>query len=183
MEQQIKELLARVVHPETQQSIVESGVLESVTAREDKIVVVLCFQKARDPFAVRIKNLTEKILADAKNVKTMQEALALSGVKADTLRRVTFSSPAYISKVPSSEPAISGAAAALEEGAFSAPIKGNGGVYFLQVIKKKNGVAKFDAAAEQSTLENVATRNINSNTIMNELYRKGDIKDNRYRFF
>ena len=65
MEQQIRKLLSQVVHPETQQSITESGVLESVTAREDKIVVVLCFQKARDPFAVRIKNLTEKILADA----------------------------------------------------------------------------------------------------------------------
>ena len=125
----------------------------------------------------------EKILADAKNVKTMQEALALSGVKADTLRRVTFSSPAYISKVPSSEPAVSGAAATLEQGVLSAPIKGNGGVYFLQVIKKNNGVAKFDATAEQNTLEAAATRNINSNTILNELYRKGEIKDNRYIFF
>ena len=65
MEQEIRKLLSQIVHPETQQSITESGVLESVTAREDKIVVVLCFQKARDPFAVRIKNLTEKILADA----------------------------------------------------------------------------------------------------------------------
>ena len=65
MEQEIRKLLSQIVHPETQQSIVESGVLESVTAREDKIVVVLCFAKARDPFAVRIKNLTEKIIADA----------------------------------------------------------------------------------------------------------------------
>ena len=109
--------------------------------------------------------------------------LALNGVKSDTLRRVNFASPAYVSKVPASEPALSGAAATLEEGVLSAPIKGNGGIYFLQVIKKNNGVAKFDAAAEQKTLEATATRNINSNSIINELYRQGDIQDNRYIFF
>ncbi len=125
----------------------------------------------------------EKILANVKGVKTMQEALALNGVKADTLRRVSFSSPAYVSKVPASEPALSGAAATLEEGTLSAPIKGNGGIYFIQVVKKSNGVAKFDAATEQKTLEATATRNINSNTILNELYRQGNIEDNRYLFF
>ena len=125
----------------------------------------------------------DKILADVKGVKTMQEALALNGVKSDTLRRVSFSSPTYVSKVPASEPALSGAAATLEEGTLSAPIKGNGGIYFIQVLKKNNGVAKYDAAAEQKTLEATATRNINSNTILNELYLQGDIEDNRYLFF
>ena len=65
MEQQIKQLLAQVVHPETQQNIVESGVVDSIVCREDKITVVLCFVKARDPFAVRIKNLVESILQKA----------------------------------------------------------------------------------------------------------------------
>ena len=65
MEEQIKKLLSAVVHPETEQNIVQSGVLQSVTAREDKITVVLCFPKARDPFAVRIKNIVEKMLRDA----------------------------------------------------------------------------------------------------------------------
>ena len=125
----------------------------------------------------------EKILAEAKKVTTMEEALALNGVKNDVLRRVTFSSPAYVSKTPASEPAVSGAVAGLEEGAFSAPIKGNGGIYFLQVVKKGNGVSTFDAAAEQKTLVNAATRNINGQTILNELYRKGNVEDNRYLFF
>ena len=65
MEQQIRKLLSAIVHPETQQDIVASGVVEQVTAREDKITVVLCFQKARDPFAVRIRNLVEKTLQEA----------------------------------------------------------------------------------------------------------------------
>ena len=116
-------------------------------------------------------------------MKTMSEALALQGVKADTLRRVNFASPAYISKVPASEPIISGAVAGLEAGTLSAPIKGNGGIYFVEVIKKNNGAAKFDAAAEQKTLEAAATRYINSNSIINELYRKGQVEDFRYLFF
>ncbi|MBE6204420.1 MAG: Mrp/NBP35 family ATP-binding protein [Rikenellaceae bacterium] len=65
MEQQIRKLLSAISHPETQQDIVSSGVVEQITAREDKITVVLCFPKARDPFAVRIRNLVEKTLQDA----------------------------------------------------------------------------------------------------------------------
>ena len=125
----------------------------------------------------------DKILADAKGVKSMEEALALAGAKADTLRRVNFSSAAYVSKVPASEPVVSGAAAGLEEGEFSGAIKGNGGIYYLQVIKKNAGAAKYDAEAEQATLKAAATRNINASSIVNELYRKGNIEDNRYLFF
>ena len=125
----------------------------------------------------------DKILADAKGVKSMEEALALAGAKADTLRRVNFSSAAYVSKVPASEPVVSGAAAGLEEGEFSGAIKGNGGIYYLQVIKKNAGAAKYDAEAEQATLKSAATRNINASSIVNELYRKGNIEDNRYLFF
>ena len=125
----------------------------------------------------------DRIIADAKHVQSMQDALALSGVKADTLRRVNFASPAYVSKVPASEPALSGAVATLAEGTLSAPIKGNGVVYFVQVIKKNNGVAKYDAATEQKTLEATAARNINANSILSELYRKSSIEDNRYLFF
>ena len=138
-----------------------------------------------DMFRIQALNdkKAEKILADVKNVSSMEEALALAGVKTDTLRRVSFSSPVYASKVPSSEVSLSGAVSNLEEGEFSAPVKGNGGIYFLQVIKKSNGVAKFDAASEQQTLETTATRNINGNTILNELYRKGEVVDNRYIFF
>ena len=138
-----------------------------------------------DMFRIQAANdkKAAKIMADAKKVKSMDEALALAGAKSDTLRRVTFNAPAYVSKVPASEAIISGAAASLEEGAFSGPIKGNGAVYFLQVIKKNNGVATFNAETEQKNLESAAVRNINSNTLINELYLKGEVKDSRYRFF
>ena len=130
-----------------------------------------------------VSEVADMIIADAKKVSTMEEALALEGVKADTLRRVTFSSSAYVSKAFSSEAVISGAASGLEEGELSAPIKGNSGVYFVQVVKKNNGISTFDAAAEQRNLESAAARYVNSNTILNELYLKGDIEDNRYLLF
>ena len=125
----------------------------------------------------------ELILADAKKVTTMDEARALNGAQSGTLPRVSFSSAAFISKSASNEAAVSGAAASLEEGELSAPIKGNNGIYFVQVVKKNNGTATFNAEGEQKTLEAAAIRNINGNTIINELYRKGEVVDNRYLFF
>jgi len=125
----------------------------------------------------------EKILADAQNVKSIQEALAINGAKADTLRRVNFNSPAYLSKVPASEAAISGAAASLEPGTFSGPIKGNSAIYFIEVIKANKGTSKFDEAKEKETLINTLSRNINGNRLLQELYTKGDVVDNRYLFF
>ncbi len=64
MQEKVKSVLKGIIHPETQQNIVESGVVEQVTAREDKITVVLCFPKSRDPFAVRIKSLVEQMLKE-----------------------------------------------------------------------------------------------------------------------
>ena len=76
------------------------------------VVTVADIQKAgyrpvdqfTDLFRVQAVNdkKAEKIIADTKKVSTMEEALAIAGVKADTLRRVTFSSAAYASKVSSS---------------------------------------------------------------------------------
>lgn len=125
----------------------------------------------------------EQILSNVKNVKNMKEALALQNVKADTLRRVTFSSPAYLSKVPSSEAVVSGAVAGLEAGAFVGPVKGNGAIYFLEVVKANKGVNKFDVVREQETLVNSASRNINGNRLIQELYTKAGVVDNRYLFF
>ena len=56
MEEKIKHLLAAVVHPETGQDIVTSGFIEHTAAANEKVTVVLRFAKARDPFAVKIKN-------------------------------------------------------------------------------------------------------------------------------
>lgn len=65
MEKQIEQLLAGVVHPETGRNIVESGSVERIATEEGRIAVTLHFAKARDPFAVKIKNRTETVLREA----------------------------------------------------------------------------------------------------------------------
>ena len=102
----------------------------------------------------------EKILASVKNVKTLAEAAALDGAKSDTLARVTFSSPVFVSAVPASEPALSGVAATLEQGQTAGPIKGNGGIYFVQVVERGQGAQTFDAAQEQKNAVSTATRSL-----------------------
>ena len=62
MEEKIRHLLTSVVHPETGQDIVGSGFIEHIASGAGKITVVLRFAKARDPFAVKIKNQAEEIL-------------------------------------------------------------------------------------------------------------------------
>lgn len=63
MEQRIKTLLARIVHPESGRDIVESGIVERIDAGEDRVSVALRFEKAHDPFAVKIKRQVEETLA------------------------------------------------------------------------------------------------------------------------
>ena len=63
MQQKIKKILKGIIHPETRQNIVESGVVESVSQQGEGVVVTLCFAKAKDPFAPRIKSMVEQIVA------------------------------------------------------------------------------------------------------------------------
>ena len=63
MENHIIELLAAVQHPENEQNIVEAGLVEKVTATDEKITVALAFRKANDPFAVKIKSRVEALLS------------------------------------------------------------------------------------------------------------------------
>lgn len=62
MENRIKELLATIRHPETEQDLVASGIVEHIAASEAAITVGLRFPKVRDPFAVKIKNQAEQLL-------------------------------------------------------------------------------------------------------------------------
>ncbi len=64
METRIKQLLGTVVHPETGTDIVTSGMIEHLAATNEKKTVVLRFAKARDPFAVKIKNQVEALLKE-----------------------------------------------------------------------------------------------------------------------
>ncbi len=62
MEEEIKNLLKGIVHPETDANLVESGIVGALTVDAEKIVVMLHFAKKRDPFALKIKQQVETCL-------------------------------------------------------------------------------------------------------------------------
>ena len=77
---------------------------------------------------------------------------------------------------------MSAVAAKTAKGAFAGPVKGNNGVYMMQVIDKTKTAEKFDAKNEEASIGMNHFRNASS-TIINSLYMKAKVKDNRYKFF
>ena len=140
--------------------------------------------KVRDMLTIDVKaeKKAEKILADVKSVNSWSAAQKVKGAVCDTLRHVTFSSPAFVAATNSSEPVVSALAAKTQKGAFAGPVKGNSGVFMLQVIDKKQNAEKFDAKQEQ---ERLASQNFGRtyNTVFQSLYLKAGVKDQRYKFF
>jgi ATP-binding protein involved in chromosome partitioning len=64
MNEQLEALLRQIIHPETEQNIVDSGFLDRADMGEDgSIAITLRFQKARDPFAQKIKRQVEELMA------------------------------------------------------------------------------------------------------------------------
>ncbi len=63
MNEQLEALLRRIIHPETEQNIVDSGFVDRADMGEDgNIAITLRFQKARDPFAQKIKRSVEQLM-------------------------------------------------------------------------------------------------------------------------
>ena len=113
-------------------------------------------------------------LAAVKTIADAQKA----GAKVDSVNQITFSAPVFVQATGSSEPALSGAVAATAQGQMSkAPVKGNGGAYVFQVVRK----ADRDAKAQEMMLSQQAMQA--ASRFMSELYQKANVVDNRYLFF
>ncbi|MDE5551276.1 MAG: peptidylprolyl isomerase, partial [Bacteroidaceae bacterium] len=100
----------------------------------------------------------------------------------DTIKHVSFSAPTYIAATGASEPMVSALAAKTAKGAFAGPVKGNNGVYMLQVINKNKTAEKFDTKTEEASAAMNDFRAV-SNAIINTLYLKANVEDKRYKFF
>lgn len=121
------------------------------------------------------------IKANLAGKKTIAEVASYPEAVKDTIKRVTFSAPAYISVLRSSEPMVSAYASVAKEGVVSNPVKGNAGVLVMQVYKK----SKIES---DQTLESVKNRLKGMNArigsqYVNDLYLKSDVEDNRYLYF
>ena len=114
-------------------------------------------------------------------VKSVADAKA-KGAVVDSVKQVSFSSPAFIQATGSSEPALAGAVAATKAGEFHAnPVKGNGGAFVFQVLNAEKSQQAFDAKATETQLKQRAMQA--ASRFMQELYLKADVVDNRYLFF
>lgn len=129
---------------------------------------------------IRRDKKAEKIMEEMKKYNSIAQVKGMKDAVSDSVKHVTFSAPAYISVTRSSEPVIGAVAAKTAANKVSAPIKGNGGVYMIQVYAKEKGSEKFDAKQEETTLTNMAVR-IAGNQLINDLYQKAKVVDQRYR--
>ena len=81
-------------------------------------------------------------------------------------------------------PALSGAVAKTAKGGFVKGVKGNAGVYALQVIGETTTAAKLDDAAKQNITAQLTGGNFRAaSRFMQELFEKANVKDNRYLFY
>ena len=133
----------------------------------------------------------QEVINDKKFAKAAEKlagvkdiaAAKAKGATVDSVRQITFAAPVFVQAAGASEPALSGAVAAVKAGQFSpAVVKGNGAAYLFQVLSKKEREgSKFDAKQLQTQLQQQALQA--ASRFMNELYQKAEIKDNRYLFF
>ena len=134
--------------------------------------------------------LTQEVIKDKKaamlleklaGAKSVADVMKVKGAVSDTIKRITFATPAFVMKTGASEPMLSAVASKTAEGKFAGPFKGNAGVYTVQVMRKNPSAQKFDAKEEERRQESTHMRA--SGRFINELYEKADVVDNRYLFF
>ena len=123
----------------------------------------------------------EKIMADMKGFNSLDQVKGMKNAVSDTVKHVTFAAPTFVSVTRSSEPAVSACASKTAVNKVSAPIKGMGGVFMIQVYNKNKSEEKFDAKQEEATLSNMAARY--AGQCIYELREKAKVKDQRYLFF
>ena len=123
----------------------------------------------------------EQIMGQMKGFNSLAQVKGMKDAISDTVKHVTFNAPAFISVPRASEPAISAYASKTELNKVSAPIKGNAGVYMIQVYNQEKSAEKFDAKKEETALSNMAARY--AGQCIYELRDKAEIVDQRYLFF
>ncbi|UPS45527.1 SurA N-terminal domain-containing protein [Prevotella sp. E15-22] len=136
--------------------------------------------------------LKQEVLRDKKfaklseqlaGVKSVAEAQA-KGARLDSISHITFRAPVYVPSIVMPEPALSGAVAGTEKGAFSKHVvKGQAGAYVFQVINRtqREGVTFNEKVSEAALRQSALQQTVGM--AMQELRDKVEIKDNRYIFF
>ncbi|MBQ7527304.1 MAG: SurA N-terminal domain-containing protein [Bacteroidaceae bacterium] len=116
-----------------------------------------------------------------KGAKSVADVAKIEGAVTDTIKHITFASSAFVSKIGSSEPILSGSVSKAKKGEFKSGIKGRSAVYAYQVLDQTKNGAKFDKKEEEQKLQQNIGRYLSNFT--SELMQKADVNDKRYIFF
>ncbi len=122
----------------------------------------------------------EVIAANLAGVTTLEEAATKLDAEILTAENVSLNS--YRFGNAGAEPAVIGAAVALEGTALSAPIEGVQGVYLLQGVSKTTGAAEFNAAAEIAQLNIRNAYNL-PYQLIGLISEEAEVEDNRATFY
>ena len=121
------------------------------------------------------------LMEKLNSVKSVADVAKIEGAVTDTIKHVTFTGNAFVSKVGASEPALSGSVSKAKKGDFKSGVKGKSAIYAYQVLDQKKLDIKYDQKQEERTLQQGIARNLNG--YFGELLQKADITDNRYIFY
>lgn len=121
----------------------------------------------------------EYITNQLKNVTTLEEAAELFDAEIQTAEGITLASSRL--GAAGVEPAVVGAALALENNATSGPIKGNVGVYMVRIGEKTVAEGELNAEQEIAQLNTRTSYTIPYQAIA-LIEEKAKVEDNRARF-
>jgi peptidyl-prolyl cis-trans isomerase D len=135
---------------------------------------------------IRTIAITEKkaqmLIDEFKNAQgsTLAEKAASLGLEVTNIQNLRFTSNNL--QGFGAEPAVVGSAFALEANSLSSPIKGNAGVFMIEVIEKTPAGEPENIATQQNQLKNTF-RNRVPNEAFRALRESAEVKDNRHMFY
>ena len=116
------------------------------------------------------------------NVNSLSDLKKIDGIVVDTARFVNFNNATYISGMAENEYLVGAAVANVDRDRFSAPVKGNAGVFVVEKISSDDESGSFDKSMEKDRLKSMAS-SIISGGLFGELISRAKIEDSRYLYF
>ena len=121
----------------------------------------------------------EYLMAQLKGINNLEEAAKVLNAEIQTAENITLASSRL--GAAGMEPAVIGAALALDNNATSAPIKGNVGVYMVRIGEKTVAAGELNAEQEIATL-NMRTSYTAPYQAIALIEENAEVEDNRARF-
>lgn len=122
------------------------------------------------------------IMETLKSASSFDQYKSLPNAVSDSIKRVTFSAPAYVASMNSAETVLSAAACNAKMNQLVAPMKGNVAVYVLQAYSQNKTEETFNAETEKARQQNLLV-NIARQQFAADLYKNAKVVDSRYLFF